>query len=62
MQVSSVPLSETHIDGRPRGDGLTLAYDPQARQRGVGDRRQAFAAEVVDDRQDAKAAAIDKGV
>ena len=64
MQVSSVPLSQTHIAGRPRerDDGLELAHDPQARQRGVGDSARHSRREVVDDRQDAKPAAVDKGV
>ena len=60
MLVNSVPLSETHVAGRAAlgDDGIELASDPQARQRGVGDQRQAFAGEVVDDRQDAKPPAV----
>ena len=60
MLVSSVPLSETIIVGRPRAgdERIELARDPQARQRGVGDQRQALAGEVVDDRQDAEAPAV----
>ena len=42
-----------------RGDDrLELARDPQARERGVGDQRQAFAGEVVDDRENAEAPAV----
>src|SRR5579871_6079723 len=39
----------THGDDR-----LELAHDPQSRQRRVGDQRQAFAREVVDDGEDAE--------
>ena len=64
MPVSSVPLSETHIAGRPRAgdDGIELAHDPQAGQRGIGDQRQAFPREVVDDRQNAEAAAVGESI
>jgi hypothetical protein len=38
--------------------GVELAHDPQARQRGVGDQEEAFAREVVDEGQDAEPAAV----
>ena len=59
MLVSSVPLSLTHC-GRltAHGDeGLELASDPHARQRGVGHQRQALAGTIIDHGQDAEAAA-----
>jgi hypothetical protein len=37
---------------------IELTHDAQARQRGVGDQRQAFAREVIDDRQNPEATAI----
>jgi hypothetical protein len=46
---------------RPAAKGderFKLAHHPQARQRSIGDEIQALAGEVVDDRQDAKAAAV----
>ena len=64
MLVSSVPLSETHIDRTTAqgDDGIQLAHHSQTRQRGVGDQRQAFAGEVVDHRQDAEPASIGEGI
>jgi hypothetical protein len=41
-----------------RHDGLGLAHDPRAGKRGVGDQCQAFAAEVVDDCQDAEPSTV----
>jgi hypothetical protein len=43
-------------------DGIKLAGDTQARQRRIGDQRQAFASEIVDDCQDAKPPAIGERV
>ena len=42
----------------PGHDRVELTPDPQAGERGVGDQRQAFAGEVVDDGEDAKAPAV----
>jgi hypothetical protein len=42
----------------PGDDGVELAPDPQPRQRGIGDQRQALASEIVDDGEDAEASAI----
>ena len=39
-------------------DGIKLAGNTQAGQRRIGDQRQAFTREIVDDRQDAKPPAI----
>src|SRR4051794_17035090 len=58
MPVSSVPLSETHIAGRPRR--ATMASS--ARQGRVSDQRQTLAGEVIDDREDAETPAIDQGI
>jgi hypothetical protein len=60
MLVSSVPLSETILAGRAadRDESIELTHDAQPRQRGVGDQRQAFPGEVVDDRQYAEPLAI----
>ena len=41
---------------------VQLAGDPQARQRGVGDRGQALTGEVIDHRQNAEAPALDQRV
>jgi hypothetical protein len=46
----------------PTLDDAELANDPRPRQRHVGDERQALAGEVVDDREDAEAAAVGEGV
>jgi hypothetical protein len=64
MPVSSVPLSETHMAGRPRTATIASSSrtNPQSRQRGVGDQRQAFAREVVDNGENAEAAAVGEGV
>ena len=55
-----MPLSETIIPGLPRvvDQRRQFAGDPLARDRGVGDRRQAFARHVVDDVEDAEAPAM----
>ena len=59
MLVSSVPLSETRMAGRPcaTDDDIELTRHPKPRQRHVGHQRQAFPAEVVD-HQDPKAPAV----
>ncbi len=55
-----MPLSLTIDRGpaAPADDGVQLAGDPQARERGVGHQRQAFARAVVDHRQDAEPATV----
>ena len=60
MLVSSVPLSETHMAGPAAlgDDGVELAGDPTARERGVGHQAQAFPGEVVDHGQDAESPAV----
>ena len=60
LEVSSVPLSLTIVAGRPRqrDDGVQLAGDPPARDRGVGHQRQTLAGAVVEHRQDPEAAAV----
>ena len=60
MLVSSVPLSETHIAGRPRA-AMRASSSRATRRPGSevsAHQRQAFPREVVDDRQDAEAPAI----
>ena len=49
-----MPLSETIIPGLPRiaDERHELARNPFARDRGVGDRRQTFARDVIDDVED----------
>jgi hypothetical protein len=42
----------------PGNDDIELTHDPQARQRGIGDERQAFTVEVVDDRQNPETSAV----
>ena len=60
FEVNSVPLSETIMPGLPRrcDQRRQLARHPPARDRGVGDRRQAFARHVVDDVEDAEPPAV----
>src|SRR5215207_2600625 len=55
LLVSSVPLSLTIELGLPRS---ASSRSPQARDRGIGYERQAFARTVVDHRQDAQPPAI----
>ena len=61
MPVSLVPLSETHITGRQR-EAISPSSDPSPGQRGVGDERQAFPREVIDDRQDAETSAVGESI
>src|SRR5262249_55213807 len=59
MLVSSVPLSESHRRTTTNcSERVELVHYPQGGQRGIGDERQTLAREVVDDRQNAKAAAV----
>ena len=55
-----MPLSLTIIFGLPRSamSGSSSRATRSARERGVGDQGQAFARAVIDDRQDAEAAAV----
>ena len=64
MLVNSVPLSLAIVLGRTRvGDvRIHLLDDAQARQRGLGDERQALPTEVVHHSQGPEAAAIGEGV
>lgn len=57
MPVSSMPLSETHKTPAGHGDdGVELAGDWQARERGVRRQAQALVADVVDHDENAEAA------
>ena len=58
--VSSVPLSLTTVSGSAlhAAEPLQFAHHPYSAQRGVDHRRQAFAAVVIDDAQDAEAPAV----
>jgi len=48
-------IGEAHGRATATGDdGIEFAHDPQAGQRSVGDQRQAFAGEVIDDAKDAE--------
>jgi hypothetical protein len=62
LLVNSVPLSLTIVLGLPAlaKELIELAGDPDARDRGIGDERQAFARAVVDHDQDAHATAINE--
>ena len=52
-------VGDDHRGPAARGDdGIELARDTQPGQRRIGDQRQAFAGEIVDDRQDAEAPAV----
>ena len=57
-----MPLSLTIVRGLPRStiSAIQFAGDPHARQRGVGDQRQALPRAVVDHRQDAEAPAVEE--
>ncbi len=59
FEVNSVPWSLTIIPrlAAPLDERRQLAGDPPARDRRVGDRRQAFAGHVIDDVEDAEAPA-----
>jgi len=56
MLVSSVPLSETQAIGLLRSAMIASSSrpNPKPRERGIGDERQAFAGEVVEDGEDSK--------
>ena len=61
FEVSSVPLSLTilglaALDQEP----IEFARDPDARDRGVGDQRQALAGAIIDHDQDAHATTVDE--
>src|SRR5947209_5228586 len=60
FEVNSVPLSETIKPGLPRRSIRTVSSRATRRpqNRGVGDRRQAFARHVIDDVQHAEASAV----
>ena len=56
-------VGDAHRRPTALGDeDLKLAHDPQARQRSVRDQRQAFTGEVVDDSENAEAAAFREGI
>jgi hypothetical protein len=58
MPVSSVPLSETHVTGRPR-EAMMASSSRTTRSPGsVGHQRQAFPREVIDDRQNAEPSTV----
>lgn len=61
-QLGAVVGNTHRRSAAPGNNSIEFAHDPQARQRGVGDRRQALAREVVDDSQNAEAAAFCKGI
>jgi hypothetical protein len=61
FEVSSVPLSLTMVFGLPLGEeSIELASDPDARDRSVGDQRQALTGAIVHHDQDADATAIEE--
>ena len=63
MPVSSVPLSETHIAGRPR-EAIRLSSSRTTASLAVRYRHQnqTFTREVVDDREDTEPPAIRKSI
>jgi hypothetical protein len=59
MRVLSAVIGNAH--GRTAAHGneeIELTHDAQARQRRIGNQCQAFAREIIDDRQDSEATAI----
>ena len=58
--VSSVPLSLTMTWGVPRANvsPLKFTHDAHSTQRSIDDHGQAFAAEIIDDGQDAEAPTV----
>lgn len=63
MLVSSVPLSLTIIAGRALGNRpVQLPRNPQARDRGVGDKPDTLSGEVIDHRKNAKPALTGEGI
>ncbi len=58
-QFGAVVRDDRHRLATPRDEVVELTRDPEARDRGIGDERQAFPRAVVDHRQDSEAPAID---